>query len=92
MDFMRANILETETQIQSESLRYSVDIPGQALGYKLGSIKMRELREKAERALGGKFDIRKFNDALLGSGSMPLPVLERHIEWFIDKELRGALE
>lgn len=87
MDFMRVNVLETETQIQSESLRYSVDIPGQALGYKLGSIKMRELRDKAEKALGDKFDVRKFNDALLGSGSMPLPVLERHIDWFIAKEL-----
>jgi uncharacterized protein (DUF885 family) len=92
MDFMRANVLETETQIQSESLRYSVDIPGQALGYKLGSIKMRELREKAEKALGDKFDVRKFNDALLGSGSMPLPVLERHIDWFIAKELEGTTE
>jgi len=92
MDYMRENVLETETQIQSESLRYSVDIPGQALGYKLGSIKMRELRDKAEKALGEKFDVRKFNDAILGSGSMPLPVLERHIHWFIQKELEGSSE
>jgi len=92
MEFMSANVLETETQIQSESLRYSVDIPGQALCYKLGSIKMRELRDKAEKALGDKFDVRRFNDALLGSGSMPLPVLERHIDWFIAKELEGAAE
>ena len=92
MDFMRENVLETETQIQSESLRYSVDIPAQALGYKLGSIKMQELRANAEKALGDKFDIRKFNDALLGDGSMPLPILERHIDWFIQKELQGSKE
>jgi uncharacterized protein (DUF885 family) len=53
---------------------------------------MRELRDKAEKALGDKFDVRKFNDALLGSGSMPLPVLERHIDWFIKKELEGSTE
>ncbi|MBN1221677.1 MAG: DUF885 domain-containing protein [Candidatus Aminicenantes bacterium] len=92
MDFMRENVLETETQIQSETLRYSVDIPAQALGYKLGSIKMRELRDKAEKALGDTFDIRKFNDALLGSGSMPFPVLEKHIDWFIAKELERSEE
>lgn len=85
--FMKDHLLESDTQIHSESLRYSTDIPAQSLGYKLGSIKMFELRDKAEKALGDKFDIRKFHDAILGSGSMPIPILERHIDWFIEKEL-----
>ena len=83
--FMKENTTYSDTQIHTESLRYC-RIPGQALGYKLGCIKMFELREKAEKALGDKFDIRKFHDALVGSGSMPLPLLERHIDRFIEKE------
>jgi uncharacterized protein (DUF885 family) len=84
--FMKENTLESDTQIATETLRYSCDIPGQALAYKMGSKKMIELREKARSALGPAFDIRRFHDALLGSGSMPLSVLERHIAWFIDQE------
>lgn len=89
--FMKSNLLESDTQIHSETLRYATDIPAQALGYKLGSIKMFELRDKVEKALGDKFDIRKFHDAILGSASMPIPILERHIDWFIEKELASSL-
>jgi uncharacterized protein (DUF885 family) len=85
--FMKDNLLESDTQIHSETLRYSVDSPAQALAYKLGSIKMFELRKKTEKSLGDKFDIRKFHDAILANGSMPFPTLERHINWFIKKEL-----
>lgn len=88
--FMKDNLLESETQINSETLRYSADMPAQALAYKLGSLKMFELREKAKRVLGDKFDIRKFHDAILGSGSMPLPILEQHIDWFIEQELAAS--
>jgi uncharacterized protein (DUF885 family) len=88
--FMKDHLLESDTQIHSETLRYSVDIPAQSLGYKLGSIKMFELRDKVKKALGEKFDIRKFHDAVLGNGSMPLPILEKHINWFIEKELASS--
>ena len=84
--FMKEHVLESDTQIHTETLRYSTDLPAQALGYKLGSMKMLEFRQKAEKALGDKFDIRKFHDAILGSGSMPLPILEQHIDWFIQNE------
>jgi uncharacterized protein (DUF885 family) len=77
MEFMKANLLESDTQIQTETLRYSCDIPGQALGYKMGSMKFRSLREKAKVAL----DIRKFHAVVLGSGSMPMTVLEEHVDW-----------
>jgi uncharacterized protein (DUF885 family) len=81
--FMRDNELESDAQIATESLRYAVDMPAQALGYKLGSMKIHELRERAQRELGSRFDIRRFHEAVLGSGSLPLPVLERHIDRWI---------
>jgi uncharacterized protein (DUF885 family) len=86
ISYMKENTLESDTQIATETLRYSCDIPGQALAYKMGSTKIRELRERAGRALGTSFDVRRFHDAVLGSGAMPLAVLERHIDWFIDAE------
>ncbi len=90
VQYMQDNLIESPAQIHTETLRYSVDMPGQALGYKLGSLKVSELREKAEKALGGRFDIRKFHEALVGSGSMPLPVLDKHIDWFIERERAKA--
>jgi len=86
--FMREHLMETDTQIHTESLRYSCDIPGQALAYKMGAIRIRELREKAHAALGPRFEIRRFHDAVLGSGSLPMTTLERQIDAFIDEEKR----
>jgi uncharacterized protein (DUF885 family) len=89
--YMKENTLESDTQIATETLRYSCDIPGQALAYKMGSAKIRELRQKAEREVTTSFDVRRFHDAVLGSGPMPLVILERHIDWFIAGEkARGA--
>ena len=85
-DFMRESTLESETQIATESLRYSTDMPGQALGYQMGKRKFLELRAKAEHELGGSFDIRRFHEAIIGPGSMPMTVLEKHIDWFIEQE------
>lgn len=82
--YMRENAMETDTQIASETLRYSCDMPGQALAYKMGAMRIVELREKAKTALGPKFDIRKFHDWILLSGSLPMTTLERHVQAFID--------
>ncbi|HEX9148270.1 MAG TPA: DUF885 domain-containing protein [Thermoanaerobaculia bacterium] len=84
--YLKENTLESDTQIAAEMLRYSCDVPGQALAYKIGAAKIRELREKASRELGRSFDVRRFHDAVLGSGAMPLAVLERHIDWFIESQ------
>ena len=60
--------------------------PGQALGYKIGELKLKELRAKAKTALGEKFDIRRFHNALLDDGALPLPVLEKRIDEWISAE------
>ncbi len=86
IDYMRENTFESDTQIGTETLRYSVDIPAQALAYKTGSSEIWALRRKAEKELGAKFDIRRFHDAVLGSGAMPMTVLRKHVDWWIDQE------
>lgn len=86
IEYMRDRLLETPVQIGTETLRYSTSMPGQALAYKMGSARIWELRRQAERELGPKFDLRRFHEAVLGSGSLPLSVLERHIEWWIGQE------
>jgi uncharacterized protein (DUF885 family) len=81
--------LESETQIASESLRYSTDMPAQALAYQMGKRKLLELRRRAEESLGDRFDVRRFHEAILAPGSLPLAVLERHVERFIEQERAG---
>ena len=54
-------------------------MPAQALAYKIGSLKMMELRKDAQQQLGARFDIRRFHEWIIASGSMPLPILERHV-------------
>lgn len=68
-------------QARSEVRRY-ITLPGQATGYKIGMLKIMELRRKAESALGPKFDVKSFDDLIISDGSQPLPVLERRVnEW-----------
>lgn len=77
--------METDTQILSETLRYSCDMPGQALAYKMGAMRIVELREKARAALGPKFDVRAFHDWVLASGSLPMTTLDRHVMALINQ-------
>ena len=65
--------------------RYIV-MPGQATAYKIGMIKIQELRAKAEAELGDKFDIRGFHDTVLGGGSLPLELLERKVDAWIEAQ------
>jgi len=82
IDFMTVNTALSDREIANEVDRY-ISWPGQALSYELGYLKIRELRKKAEQALGAKFDIRHFHDTVLSTGSLPLPVLEKRINRFI---------
>ena len=70
--------------IQSEVRRYMV-MPGQATGYKIGMLKIQELRSKAENALGEKFDLKAFHDLVLGQGALPLNLLEEEVDLWIAK-------
>ena len=81
--FMRKYTFATETEIQTETLRYSVDMPGQALAYALGLDRLISMRNNMEKQLGDEFDIRDFHDAVLKEGAIPLNILEDHIQWFI---------
>ena len=82
IDYLTVNTALSAREIANEVDRY-ISWPGQALSYELGYLKIRELREKAEQALGPKFDIRHFHDTVLSTGSVPLPVLEQRIDRFI---------
>lgn len=84
MVYMREHVLESDTQIASESLRYSTDIPGQALAYKMGSNEFMRLRARAQATLGAKYDIRAYHDQVLSSGSLPLTVLGAKIEAWLE--------
>ena len=79
----------SQHEVETEVDRY-ISWPGQALSYKLGELKILELRAMAEKELGAKFDIRKFHDAVLDIGSVPLPVLEARIRVLIDTEKAKA--
>ncbi len=84
MDYLAANTALPLHEIETETDRY-ISWPGQALAYKLGELKIKELRRYAEKELGRKFDIREFHDAVLLNGSVPLTVLEDAIEAYVAK-------
>ena len=75
LQFMRDNTALSEHEITTEIDRY-ISWPGQALAYKLGELKIREVRQKTSTILGEKFDLKAFHDKLLGLGSVPLSILE----------------
>ena len=81
MQYMRDNLTINDAQIKSESLRYSTDIPGQALAYKTGELAMLAIRENARKKLGSKYDIRTFDSWIIDSGSMTLDTLREHVDY-----------
>jgi uncharacterized protein (DUF885 family) len=83
--FMKDNTALTDANIDAEVNRY-ISNPGQALAYKLGELKIRELRARAEKELGEKFDLRRFHDAVLGQGAVPLDTLDAQINSWIKAE------
>lgn len=89
IDYMLANSAGTELDTVSEIDRY-IGWPGQACAYKIGELKILELRSRAEKALGSKFDVRAFHDEVLGAGALPLSVLDKRIDRWIEKQQQRA--
>jgi uncharacterized protein (DUF885 family) len=88
VEFFRESGAVDEPTIQSETDRY-IAWPAQALSYKLGQLKIRELRERARQELGTKFDIRKFHDEMLDGGALPLDLLdERTNRWIAEQKAK----
>ncbi|MFT4732591.1 MAG: hypothetical protein ACI89W_001616 [Gammaproteobacteria bacterium] len=85
LNYMLENTALSEHNVRTEIDRY-ISWPAQALSYKIGEIKIKQLRAEAEERLGDKFDIRDFHDAVLAHGSVPLFVLEKNIKRFIEQE------
>ena len=85
-DFMREHTIASDLEIESETLRYAADIPARALAYGMGYRAWLDLRRKAERELGDRFDVRRFHEAALSAGMVPLSVLQQHVAWWIAQE------
>jgi len=87
--FFRQSGAVDEPTIQAETDRY-ISWPAQALSYKLGQLKFRELRDRAQKALGPKFDIRTFHDEMLSGGVLPLDLLDSRTNSWIQQQKRGV--
>jgi uncharacterized protein (DUF885 family) len=87
--FFRDNAPKTDADIVNEIDRY-ISWPGQALAYKIGQLRIRELRSEAERTLGERFDLRAFHDELLSTGAVPLDFVDRQMRRWIENRAAGA--
>jgi uncharacterized protein (DUF885 family) len=86
IDFLGDNTSLSSANVRSEIDRY-ISWPGQALAYKLGELKIWELRTRAEQQLGSQFDLREFHDVVLGNGALPLALLDSSVSRYIDEKL-----
>ena len=89
IDYMLANTGMDTAQVVSEVERYIV-MPGQACAYKVGQLEILALRDRAQAELGPRFDLKRFHDVVLGHGALPLTLLEREVDEWIERELRAA--
>jgi len=86
LDYMAENTALSILEVTTETDRY-ISWPGQAISYKMGEIKIRELRKKAEKDLGDKFDIRSFHEVILEEGTVTLSIMEKRMDKYIENIL-----
>jgi len=86
IDYMSKNTALSIHEVNTETDRY-ISWPGQAISYKIGEIKIRELRKKSEKKLGDKFNIRDFHEVILGEGTVTLSIMEKRVNRYIEKKL-----
>jgi uncharacterized protein (DUF885 family) len=90
IDFLQQNTAKQEPEVVNEIDRY-IAMPGQALAYKIGQLKLSAIRSKAEAVLGGRFDIRAFHDELLRDGALPLDLLEAKMDDWMARYIKGFI-
>jgi uncharacterized protein (DUF885 family) len=88
IQYMVDNSSMARTDVEAEVERYIAN-PGQALGYKIGQIRIREMRNKAEKALGSRFDIKEFHSQVLSDGALPMDILEKKIDRWIESKQKS---
>ena len=88
IQYMLDNSSMARTDVEAEVERYIAN-PGQALGYKIGQIRIREMRNKAEKALGSKFDLKEFHSQVLRDGALPMDILDRKIDRWIETKKKS---
>ena len=86
IEFFKENAAKTEQDIINEVDRYLI-MPGQALAYKIGQLKIMELKKKSKESLGEKYDIKEFHHVILGEGALPLDILEEKVDQYIENNL-----
>jgi uncharacterized protein (DUF885 family) len=90
IQYFMDNAPKTELDIVNEIDRY-IAWPGQALAYKMGELKIQELRARSRQELGAKFDLKEFHDVVLGSGALPLDILGRNVDqWIAEKKAHAT--